>query len=78
MNLFSLLSKNVFISEVSGIEVFVGKEREEGLLIYLCDQSFSSVNIITILKEAVQFLDGLQCLANLFSARTEHHSYALE
>ena len=68
----------MFISEVSGIEVFVGKEREEGLLIYLCDQSFSSVNIITILKEAVQFLDGLQCLANLFSVRTEHHSYALQ
>ena len=47
-------------------------------VIYVCDQSIGSVKIMTTLKEPVQFLDGLQCLVNVFSVHEKHRSYALK
>ena len=47
-------------------------------VIYVCDQSVGSVKIITTLKEPVQFLDGLQCLVNVFSVHEKHRSYAFK
>ena len=45
-------------------------------IIYVCDRSVGSVQIITTLKEAVQFLDGLQYLAKAFFVHEQHRAYA--